>query len=227
MGALKVAVIGASGRLGSFACARIEADARFELVGRFASADDWPSGLARGSAQVVLEATRAGLGFEHARSLLELGRRIVVATSGVSPEQAQDLDALARKRRLGGIVVPNFSLGALLLARVAVQLAPHFPGVEIIELHHERKRDAPSATARETARRLEQARPGRPSVPIHSVRLPGLYAHQEVLFGGAGETLCLRHDMSGPQAFGPGLDAALLFAAGATGVAFGLEAALA
>src|SRR5262249_48910554 len=124
------------------------------------------------------------------------------------------------------IVVPNFSLGMACLQRVAEELVTHFPAVEILEMHHERKLDAPSGTARETAFRLEALRGGA-SVPIHSVRLPGLYAHQTVLFGGVGETLSLRHDMLGPEAFGAGILVALRFAARTVGVAYGLRAALA
>jgi 4-hydroxy-tetrahydrodipicolinate reductase len=112
------------------------------------------------------------------------------------------------------------------LNRAAEALAASFPSVTIVERHHEGKRDAPSGSARDTAARLERLRGGA-SVPILSVRAPGLYAHQEVLFGGPGETLVLRHDMLGPEAFGPGLLAALRYAARAQGVAFGLEAALA
>jgi 4-hydroxy-tetrahydrodipicolinate reductase len=112
------------------------------------------------------------------------------------------------------------------LNRVAESLARVFPTVTIVERHHERKKDAPSSTARDTAERLRTLRGGVP-VSIHSVRSAGLFAHQEVLFGSDGETLTLAHDMLGPEAFGPGLLAALCFARKAQGVAFGLEAALA
>ncbi len=232
-----VAVLGSRGRLGSFVCQHLEGRNDFTLAEGFHSGDDWPARLAHSRAKVLVEATRAGLGFEHARLALEAGLRVVVATSGVSPAQASELDALAKRRGLGGIVVPNFSLGVLLMLRAAQQLVRHFPAVEIIELHHDRKRDAPSGTALETARLLDKARrqvqaesaqsvTERGPVPIHSVRLPGMYAHQEVIFGGPGETLTLRHDMGGPAAFGPGLILALHHAARANGVAFGLEAAL-
>jgi 4-hydroxy-tetrahydrodipicolinate reductase len=176
-------------------------------------------------------------------ALLEAGVRPVVATSGVTPEQGDKLDRYARERGLGGLVVPNFSLGSLLLQRFAAEAARHFPDAEIVELHHERKADAPSGTAAETARRIAAARRSAPrtprrseeprdrggfheDVPVHSIRLPGLYAHQEVLLGAPGETLTLRHDMSGPAAFGPGMLAALRYAASAVGVARGLEHAL-
>jgi len=223
---LKVAVVGAAGRLGALGCEVIAAAADMQLVARLGSKDPLEERLRASGARVVLECTRAGLGYEHARRILALGLRPVVGTSGVSPEETRALDEQARALGLGGLVVPNFSLGMWLLQRAALEAARHFPQCEILELHHEKKLDAPSGTALDTAERLRAQRAdGRP-VPIHSVRLPGLYAHQLVLFGASGETYTLRHDMSGPAAFGPGILAALRHAAGALGVARGLDAAL-
>lgn len=241
---LRVAVVGAGGRLGRFAAELLREAAGFELVGTYDSKDDWPAQVGASGAQVALEATRAGLGCEHGLALLGAGVRPVIGTSGVSLEDGERLDAEARRLGLGGLIVPNFSLGSLLLQRFAAEAARHFPDAEIIELHHERKADAPSGTAAETARRMADARDASRAVPeradeprergarhggipVHSVRLPGLYAHQEVLLGAPGETLTLRHDMSGPQAFGPGLLAALRYAARAQGIARGLQHALA
>lgn len=245
MSPLRVAVVGCRGRLGGFACELLRRSEGFELVGAYDQGDPWPERLGRDGATVALEATRAGQGFEHALAMLELGVRPLVATSGVSVEHSDTLDRRARSLGLGGLVVPNFSLGSVLLQRLSAELARHFPDVEILELHHERKHDAPSGTALETARRVAAARAaaglsprathdaGEPSrgraadgVPIHAVRLPGLYAHQQVLFGAPGETLGLRHDMSGPEAFGPGILLGLRYCATATGVARGLDAAL-
>jgi len=242
-GALRVAVVGAGGRLGAFALELLRGAPGFELVGAYDSRDDWPRAIRSSGAQVALEATRAGLGCEHGLALLAAGVRPVIATSGVSPEEGERLDREARRLRLGGLIVPNFSLGSLLLQRFAAEAARHFPDAEIVELHHERKHDAPSGTALETARRMaaerdasraQRERPDEPrerggrrdGIAVHSVRLPGLYAHQVVLLGAPGETLELRHDMSGPAAFGPGIRAALAHAATAEGVARGLEHAL-
>ncbi len=227
---LRVAVIG-RGRLGGFAAALLDATPGFRCAGSYASGDDWRSAVAAGDVDVALEATVAGRGEEHGLALLERGVRPVVGTSGVGPEGAARLDARARELGLGGLVVPNFSLGALLLARAVEAVAAHLPDAEIVELHHAGKRDAPSATARELARAVERARRAAPDapagdVPIHSVRLPGLHAHHEVLLGGQGESLTLRHDVHGPEAFGPGLLRALRHAATARGVAYGLEPAL-
>jgi 4-hydroxy-tetrahydrodipicolinate reductase len=175
---------------------------------------------------VAIEATRAGLGLEHGLLLLDAGANIVVATSGITLEEQSVLDARAREVLRGGLIVPNFSLGAMLLMRACEQFARHFPATEIIELHHDKKRDAPSATALETARRMREARaqPGE-AVPIHSVRLPGLCAHQEVLFSRAGEVLTVRHDLISAQAYAPGIQASVRHAAQARGVLRGIEQA--
>ena len=224
MSRLRVAVVGARGRLGRFACELLRADPAFELVAELSREHDLAAVLGECGARVALDATVAGLGVAHGRAMLAAGVRAVIGTSGVSRAEAAELDQLARAANLGGIVVPNFSLGMACLNRAAQALAASFTSVTIVERHRETKRDAPSASARDTAERLERLRGG--PVPILSVRAPGLYAHQEVLFGAPGETLTLRHDMLGPEAFGPGIVAALRYAEHARGVAFGLEAAL-
>jgi 4-hydroxy-tetrahydrodipicolinate reductase len=211
--------------MGRFACELLRQDPRFELVAELEREHALELALPECRALVALDLTVAGLGGEHGRRMLAAGVRPVIGTSGVTRAETAALDVLARARGLGGIVVPNFSLGMACLNRVAEELARSFATVAIVERHHERKVDAPSGTARDTAERIQVRRGGAP-VPIHSVRAPGSYAHQEVLFGAPGETLSLRHDMLGPEAFGPGLLAALRFASMAQGVAFGLEAAL-
>jgi 4-hydroxy-tetrahydrodipicolinate reductase len=158
-------------------------------VASITSRDDLGTCLRESDARVALDVTRAGLGFEHGSTMLECGVRPVIGTSGVSLDENARLDARARELGSGGLVVPNFSLGMWLLQRAAIEAGRHFERVEIVEMHHERKRDAPSGTALDTAERIRAGRPGDAStIPIHSVRLPGLYAHQVVLFGGAGET---------------------------------------
>jgi 4-hydroxy-tetrahydrodipicolinate reductase len=137
------------------------------------------------------------------RRCLEQGVPCVVGTTGLGEEQLEALDELARSRGLQLLVAPNFAVGALLMMRFAAEAARHLPRAEIVELHHETKRDAPSGTARETARRLG----GDPAV--HSVRLPGLVAHQEVLLAGEGQLLTIRHDTFSREAFVPGVLLAL------------------
>ncbi|MEW6073021.1 MAG: dihydrodipicolinate reductase C-terminal domain-containing protein [Planctomycetota bacterium] len=224
---LRTVVIGARGRMGRFSLELLAGEADFAVAAALDAGDDLPAALAACDATLGLDFTVAGRGHAHGRLLLEAGLRPVIGTSGVSAAETADLDRLARARGLGGLVVPNFSAGMWVLQRAALLAAAHFPACEIVELHHERKRDAPSGTALDTAARLAAARGGAPAaIPIHSVRLPGLYAHQEVLFGAPGETLTLRHDMASPAAFGPGILAALRYAARAVGVACGLDAAL-
>lgn len=227
MKALRIAVVGARGRMGRFACGLLARTPGFELaaeLGREAEGE-LTAALRASGAELALDLTVAGLGAAHGRAALEAGAGIVIGTSGVTREECDGLDRLARARGLGGLVVPNFSLGMACLLRAAEQLVCTFPDVTIVELHHEKKRDAPSGTSLATRARL-LAHGAHEPVAIHSVRLPGLYAHQELLFGGAGETLTLRHDMQGPEAFAPGILAALRWARTAEGVAFGLERAL-
>lgn len=221
---LRIAVIGAGGRLGKAAVAAITACSEFDLVGEFGPQDDWAAQVRERRVDVALEATRAGLGLAHGLALLDAGAQIVLATSGISVQDQTQLDGRARQLGRGGLIVPNFSLGAMWMMRLAAELAKHFPAAEIVELHHAKKHDAPSGTALETARRMAEAR-GRPaeSVPTHSVRLPGLYAHQEVLFGAPGELLSVRHDLFSGEAFAPGIVAAIRYAAGARGVLRGIE----
>ncbi len=242
---IPVAVVGAKGRLGAFASSLFEASSQFDLVARWERTDDWPALLAASGARVVFEATRAGLGHAHARLVLECGARPLVATSGVSPEQVAELDVLSRALALGGLVVPNFSLGAWVMQRACELAAPHFERAEIVEAHHTRKADAPSGTAADTARRITAARSRagrapleaagaghaargevRDGIALHSLRLPGVYARQDAHFSGEGELFTVRHEMSGPEAFGPGILLAARYVDSCLGVGQGLDLAL-
>jgi 4-hydroxy-tetrahydrodipicolinate reductase len=227
---IPVLVIGSAGRLGSFACHAIEEAEGLELTGGIEAADDLVAGLQESGARVALDVTVAGLGLEHGLAILDAGLRPVIGTSGVGEDDTLRLDERARALGLGGIVVPNFCLGAWLLERLAREAVRYFPEVEIVEEHHMDKVDAPSGTAAQLARVLEgeagEARGGRP-VSIHSLRLPGLHSNHVLRFGGTGESLTLRHDTQGLEAFGPGLLAALRYADLAEGVVLGMDAVLA
>lgn len=213
--------------MGRFALELLAASERFVVELELDHEDDLDERLSRADVTLGLDFTVAGRGFEHGRAMIAAGVRPVIGTSGVTPEENAELDRLARERGLGGLVVPNFSLGILLLQRFAALAAEAYGSCEIVELHHDGKRDVPSGTALRIAELVDAVRaPADGAVPIHSVRLPGLYAHHEVLFGGAGETLGLRHDMSGPAAFGPGILLALEHALTAEGVGRGLEVAV-
>ena len=152
------------------------------------------------------------------RAAVEAGVPCVVGTTGWDPAA---LDAFARERGVALFVAPNFALGAVLMMRFAAEAAQYLPRAEIVELHAETKRDAPSGTAKATAALL----PG--DTPIHSVRLPGLVAHQEVLLGGEGQVLTIRHDTTSREAFAPGVLLALERVTSlAAGVTLGLDAIL-
>ncbi len=219
-----VVVIGAEGRLGRHACALLESDGRYRLAARYARGGWNESALRASGATVGLDLTVAGLGAAHGLALLRAGLRPVIGTSGVSLDETADLDAVARDLGLGGLVVPNFSAGSWLLQRAAEEAARFFPRSAIVESHHEDKRDAPSGTARDTAERMAAARGADSSedVPIHSLRLPGVLANQEVVFGGRGEVLRLRHETYGLECYDAGLLSALRYAEDASGVGRGL-----
>jgi 4-hydroxy-tetrahydrodipicolinate reductase len=155
---------------------------------------------ARAGFDAAVDFTRPDAVVGNVRGALALGIPCVIGTSGFD---RQEVDRLARDARQPAFYAPNFALGAVLMMRFAAEAAAHLPRAEIVELHNEAKRDAPSGTARATAERL----PGDP--PIHSVRLPGLVAHQEVLLGGDGELLTIRHDTFSREAFVPGVLLAL------------------
>jgi 4-hydroxy-tetrahydrodipicolinate reductase len=194
---VKVALFGHRGQVGSMLGPALEAAGhQVRGIGRGEEAD--VAGL-----DAALDFTQPGAAGANARAALEQGVPVVVGTSGLSGAELEGLDALARERSLQLLVVPNFAIGAVLMMRFAEAAAEFLPRAEIVELHNETKKDAPSGTARATAERL----PG--EVPIHSVRLPGLVAHQEVLLGGDGQLLTIRHDSFSREAFVPGVLLAL------------------
>jgi 4-hydroxy-tetrahydrodipicolinate reductase len=194
---VKVAFYGHRGKVGSVLAPALEA-AGHEVrgIGRGEEAE-----LAGVDAAIDFTQLEAAAG--NARAALEQGIPVIVGTSGLSGEELEALDALALVRSLQLLVVPNFAIGAVLMMRFAETAAKFLPRTEIVELHDEGKKDAPSGTARATAERL----PGEPA--IHSVRLPGLVAHQEVLLGGRGQLLTIRHDTFSREAFVPGVLLAL------------------
>jgi len=184
---VRIVLNGRGGKVGSVLGPALEA-AGHELVGEPAGAD------------AVVDFTGPEVVEANVRAALEAGVPCMVGTTGWDPRA---LDGLARERGVALFVAPNFAVGAVLMMRFAAEAARHLPRAEIVEFHAETKRDAPSGTAKATAALL----PGDP--PIHSVRLPGLVAHQEVLLGGVGELLTIRHDTTSREAFVPGVLLAL------------------
>jgi len=237
---LRVAVIGAGGRMGSATRAAIEADDTLELVAAVGRGDPLDT-MVEAGAEVAVEFSTPASVRDNTAWLLDHGVHAVVGASGLS---ADDLDDLrARTGRANCLVVANFAIGAVLLMRLAAEAARHLAAVEITELHHDRKLDAPSGTALRTAALIAAARvdaglpapevPGpsdEPSrgllvdgVPIHSVRLPGLVASQEVTFGAPGQTLTLRHDSIDRTSFMPGVLLAVHHIADLPGLTLGLD----
>ena len=194
---MRVLLLGARGKVGSVLAPKLEA-AGHEVtpVGRGDEVDP-------GGHDAAVDFTRPDAVRGNAERCLHRGVPCVLGTTGLREKDLLALDALARERGVPCFFAPNFAVGAVLMLRFASEAARFLPRAEIVELHHETKLDAPSGTARATAARL----PG--DVPIHSVRLPGLVAHQEVLFGGPGQLLTIRHDTLSREAFVPGVLLAL------------------
>jgi 4-hydroxy-tetrahydrodipicolinate reductase len=190
---MNVVLFGHRGKVGAVVAPALEAAGhRVRGIGRGEAVDV-------DGADAALDFTEPGAAARNVRTALEAGVPAIVGTSGVGGRELEELDGLARDRSLPLLVVPNFAIGAVLMMRFAAEAAEHLPRGEIVELHHEGKKDAPSGTARATAARM----PGDPA--IHSVRLPGLVAHQEVLLGGEGQLLTIRHDTLSREAFVPGV----------------------
>ena len=203
---IKVAVAGAAGRMGAAVCEAVEAADDLELAGRADPTLDVPVSAVLGGADVLVDFTTPEAAGGNVRECLGADVHAVVGTTGFDVEAAQgDAQAAARDgKRARVFVAPNFAIGAVLMMQMARQAAPHMTECEIVELHHEDKLDAPSGTAKRTADLVREAG-GNVHEPIHSVRLPGLVAHQEVIFGGEGQTLSIRHDSTDRRSFMPGV----------------------
>jgi 4-hydroxy-tetrahydrodipicolinate reductase len=195
---INVAVSGAAGRMGQTVCDAVERTDDMALVGRADPLLDTPLHEVLGDADVVVDFSTPDATVANARECLEAGVHCVVGTTGA------DFSELEGVGEGNLFVAPNFAIGAVLMMRFAAEAARHMPDCEIVELHHERKVDAPSGTAARTAQLVAEAG-GNVHEPIHSVRLPGLVAHQEVIFGGPGQTLTIRHDSTDRQSFMPGV----------------------
>jgi 4-hydroxy-tetrahydrodipicolinate reductase len=221
---IRVAVSGAAGRMGQTVCAAIEAADDMELVARAdpALGTSLEQALDEAQPDVVVDFTLPATVYENVRLCLERGTHAVVGTTGLDAAQVEDLRAAAARSQGNCLIAPNFALGAVLMMEAAKLIAPHMPDCEIVELHHDEKVDAPSGTAKRTAELIAEAGGGG-APPIHSVRLPGLVAHQEVLFGGLGQTLSVRHDSISRESFMPGVLIAVRKVSDLDGLVVGLE----
>jgi 4-hydroxy-tetrahydrodipicolinate reductase len=195
---INVAVSGAAGRMGRAVCEAVEGADDMALVGRA----DPHLGVSLqdvlGDADVVVDFSQPDTALHNATLSLEAGVHCVMGTSGADFSQLEGVGSANL------FFAPNFAIGAVLMMLASQLIARHMPECEIIELHHDQKKDAPSGTAKRTAELIREAG-GNVHEPIHSVRLPGLVAHQEVMFGGLGQTLSLRHDSTSRESFMPGV----------------------
>ncbi|OGT46662.1 MAG: 4-hydroxy-tetrahydrodipicolinate reductase [Gammaproteobacteria bacterium RIFCSPHIGHO2_12_FULL_41_20] len=239
---IRVLVNGAQGRMGQIAIQAISQQADFSLVGQTGRQDNLAHAIKQYHAQVVVDFTQPDAALQNTRTILDCGANPVIGTTGLLPEQIHTLQQHSKALRRGGIIAPNFSIAAVLMIKYAREIAHYYPHVEIIEMHHDGKLDSPSGTALYTAEQLatnlsaeclstSKARETIPGargashhhVPIHAVRLPGLVAHQQIIFGGQGETLTLRHDAIDRQCFMGGIVLACRKVQGLTELVYGLE----
>ncbi|MFE6199114.1 4-hydroxy-tetrahydrodipicolinate reductase [Streptomyces sp. NPDC057838] len=244
MSKLRVAVLGAKGRIGSEAVRAVEAAEDMELVAALGRGDKLET-LTEAGAQVAVELTTPDSVMANLDFLVGHGIHAVVGTTGWTEERlAQLTSGLEKSPGTGVLIAPNFSIGAVLTMKFAQLAAPYFESVEVVELHHPNKVDAPSGTATRTAQLIAEARRAAGTapapdatataldgargadvdgVPVHAVRLRGLLAHQEVLLGGEGETLTIRHDSLHHSSFMPGILLGVRRVVGTPGLTFGLE----
>lgn len=244
---LRVGVLGARGRMGVAVCEAVDAAEDMELVA-MVDAGDWLFNVSDAGAEVVIDFTRPDVVMENLHWCIDQGIHAVVGTSGFTAERLKQLEGwLTAKPELGMVVAPNFGIGAVLMMRFAQQAARYFESAEIVEMHHPAKVDAPSGTATRTAELIAEARQaaGMAAAPdatahaldgargadvdgirVHSIRATGSMAHQEVLFGGPGETLTIRHDSVDRASFMPGVLLAARKVRGLPGLTVGIDSLL-
>jgi 4-hydroxy-tetrahydrodipicolinate reductase len=207
---IRVAVAGAAGRMGQTVCAAVEGATDMQLVGRADPLLDNTLADVLADADVVVDFTTPDTALANALACMRAGVHVVIGTTGFDPaplvQASADHDPA--RPRANVLIAPNFAIGAVLMMRFAAEAARHMAKAEIVELHHDAKLDAPSGTAALTAKLMAQASGGKPP-PIHSVRLPGLVANQEVILGDLAQTLTIRHDTTGRESFMPGVLLAL------------------
>lgn len=220
---IRVLVNGAEGRMGQTTAKFIQTDQTLDLVGETSGKDDLKKTILTSKADIVIDFTNAAVVYKNTKKIISAGARPVIGTSGLLPEQINELQQLCAEKKLGGIIAPNFCIGALLMMRFAEQAAQYFSECEIIETHHENKLDAPSATAIKTAELIHSARKKPPSIkkvhetlrgargatkdqiPIHSLRLPGFLAKQNIIFGHLGGNLVIAHETIDRNAYMSGV----------------------
>ena len=220
---VRVLVNGARGKMGQEVVKAANAEPGIVLAGESDIEDELEAAIVRSKAQVVVDFTTAGAGIRNLETIIRCGVHPVIGTSGFKQDEVSRLQRLAAEKKLGGVIAPNFAIGAVLMMKFAVDAAKYFPEVEIIETHHDAKADSPSGTAIRTAELIAAARekpqktlsevgilPGArgaqlDGIHIHSIRLPGFVAKQQIVFGANGQTLTLTHDSNHRESFMPGV----------------------
>lgn len=239
---MRVGVLGAKGKVGTAMCTAVR-DAGDLTLSAEVDAGDPLTAFTDSGTEVVIDFTHPDVIMDNLKFLISNGIHAVVGTTGFTEERLDQVRAwLAESPSTGVLIAPNFAIGAVLSMHFAQKAAPYFESVEVIELHHPQKADAPSGTATRTAQLIAQARKDLPpnpdatstglpgargadvdGIPVHSIRVTGLVAHQEVLFGTMGETLTIRHDSIDRSSFGPGVLLAVRRIAQLPGLTIGLE----
>ncbi|MDQ6719629.1 MAG: 4-hydroxy-tetrahydrodipicolinate reductase [Candidatus Dormibacteraeota bacterium] len=224
-GPIRVAVAGHRGKVGSIIVAALQAEPGIEYVGGVGSGDDMAAFVHEKRPQAFVDFTSPSAALHNALVAVAAGAAPVVGTTGIPSDGVDKLEVACREMGLGGIVAPNFAVGAVLMIYLAEIASPHFEGAEIVEMHHAAKVDAPSGTALSTAKRLAARRGNKPfahkkaeketlagtrggeegGVAVHSIRLPGFVADQEVIFGLPGQTLTIAHRTTSRDAYVPGV----------------------
>jgi 4-hydroxy-tetrahydrodipicolinate reductase len=199
---IKVLVNGASGKMGVYTVAAIKAATDLELVATCNSQDNLEDALLQHTPDVAVDFTLPHCIFVNIQLMIKHNVHPVIGTSGLTPENIKEITKACSEKNLGGIFAPNFSVGAVLMMKYAKEAASYFSYAEIIERHHEKKVDAPSGTAAHTQQLVQQYIQ---SVPTHSVRMPGVFAEQEVIFGGQGETFTISHKAIDRECMMPGV----------------------
>ncbi|MGB1297634.1 MAG: 4-hydroxy-tetrahydrodipicolinate reductase [Psychrobium sp.] len=220
---INVLVNGANGRMGKEAVNAINNDDALNLVGEIDYQDDLAATIDSLKPDVVVDFTAASAGYNNTKTILEHGARPVIGTSGFIESQVQELQTLSKEKGLGGLIAPNFSVGAVLMMKFAAKAAKYLPDVEVIEAHSPQKEESPSGTGLRTAEMISAARTAAPQttsdkeliegargaelhgVKLHSIRLPGVVAQQTVFFGGLSETLKIEHNSQHRESFMPGV----------------------
>lgn len=235
---IQVLVNGANGKMGRIAVNAVNGAADLTLVAQTGHHDHLAQTIKQYHADVVIDFTTPHAVFANAQTIIECGARPVIGTTGLTPDQITTLTAQCAQKQLGGLIVPNFSLGAVLLMKYAQDAAKYLPNVEIIEMHHPQKLDAPSGTAVKTAQMIASHRDASKASPlksapargethngvqVHSLRLPGFYSHQTVIFGDTGEVLTLCHQGIDRQCCIPGIVLACRQVMSLTQLQYGLD----